>query len=342
LRALVKSRAQPGLWLDEVESPVPGPDDALIRIQKTSICGTDIHIYDWDRWAESNLEIPLVVGHEFMGEIVEVGDNVEGLETSQRVSGEGHITCGHCRNCRAGRRNYCHNHRSVGISYPGAFADYLVLPAENVFPVPDHIDSDVATILDPLGNATHTSLFYEIVGEDVLITGAGPIGMMATAISRHIGARFVVVTDINPYRLERASAMGADRVVDVSKEDLEAVMADLGMTEGFDVGLEMSGSQAAFNQLLDVMNHRGRVAVLGIPPGKVELDLSEMIFKGLNLQGIYGRRIFETWYKMSAMLQSGLDVSSVITHRFDAGAYEEAFEVMRSGECGKVILDWGT
>lgn len=340
MRALVKARPEPGLWLDEVEIPRPGNHDVLIRVKKTSICGTDIHIFDWDPWAAATIETPMVVGHEFTGEIVRIGADVEGLEIGQRVSGEGHITCGHCRNCRAGRRNYCHNHKGVGVTRPGAFAEYLVLPAENVFPLPDHIGDDMAAILDPLGNATHTSLSYDVVGEDVLITGAGPIGIMATAIVRHIGARFVVVTDLNPYRLELAREMGADRAIDVSRDDLEPVMTELGMTEGFDVGLEMSGSEAAFNQMLRAMNHGGRVAVLGIPTGRVELDINALIFKGLNLQGIYGRRIFETWYKMAAMLQSGLDVSAVITHRFAAEDYVEAFEVMRNGRCGKVILDW--
>lgn len=326
--------------MEEVDLPSPGLHDVLIRVTKTSICGTDIHIYDWNPWAASTIPVPMVVGHEFTGEIASIGDAVEGLRVGQRVSGEGHITCGHCRNCRAGRRNYCHNHQGTGVTRPGAFAEYLVLPDSNVFPVPDHIEDDVAAILDPLGNATHTSLFYDVVGEDVLVTGAGPIGIMATAIVRHIGARFVVVTDLNPYRLEMAASMGADRVIDVRSEPVAPVMDELGMTEGFDVGLEMSGSEAALNQMLEVMNHGGRVAVLGIPPAEVRVDLNQVIFKGLSMHGIYGRRIFETWYKMAAMLQSGLDVSSVITHRFDAGDFEDAFEVMRSGECGKVILEW--
>ncbi len=336
----MKAKPETGLWMDDVEVPRPGVHDVLIRVHKTSVCGTDVHIYDWDDWAQNTIPVPMVVGHEFTGEIVRLGADVQGLEMGQRVSAEGHITCGHCRNCRGGRRNFCHNHKGLGVTRPGAFADYVSLPAENVFPVPDHISSDVAAVLDPLGNATHTALFYDVVGEDVLITGAGPIGVMAAAIIRHIGARFVVVTDMNPYRLELASRMGADRVVDVSAEPLDPVMSELGMTEGFDVGLEMSGSGSAFNQMLDVMNHGGRIAVLGIPPGSVTLDMNDVIFKGLNIQGIYGRRIFETWYKMAAMLQSGLSVESVVTHHFTVDDFEKAFEVMRSGECGKVILDW--
>jgi threonine 3-dehydrogenase len=282
----------------------------------------------------------MVVGHVFWGEIARLGDSVVGVAVGERVSGEGHLTCGHCRNCRGGRREYCHNHRSVGVSRPGAFAEYLALPAQNVFPVPDHIPDDVAAVLDPLGNATHTALAFDVVGEDVLITGAGPIGIMAAAIVRHIGARFVAITDVNPYRLELASRMGVDRTVDVGRDSLTAVMADLGMVEGWDVGLEMSGNEAAFNQLLEVMNHGGRVAILGIPPGDVRLEVNEVIFKGLTLRGIYGRRIFETWYKMSAMLQSGLDVSAVITDRFPADRYEEAFALVSSGRSGKVLLEW--
>jgi threonine 3-dehydrogenase len=340
MRALVKAHPGPGLWMEEVATPVPGPGDVRIRVRRTSICGTDLHIRSWDAWAAQTIPIPMVVGHEFMGEIVELGASVEGLRMGMRVAGEGHITCGYCRNCRAGRRNFCHNHTGVGVTRPGAFAEYLVLPAANVFPVPDHIPDEVAAVLDPLGNATHTALAFDVVGEDVLVTGAGPIGAMAVAIARHIGARFVVVTDLNPYRLQLAASMGADRAVDVSTTDLRQVMADLGMTEGFDVGMEMSGSESAFNQLLDVMNHAGRVAVLGIPPGPVRLDVNDVIFKGLTLKGIYGRQIFETWYKMASMLQSGLDVSALLTHRFAADDFEAAFAVAESGDCGKVLLEW--
>ncbi|HLU53685.1 MAG TPA: L-threonine 3-dehydrogenase [Acidimicrobiia bacterium] len=340
MRALVKAKGEPGLWMEDVPEPEIGRNDVLIRVEKTSICGTDLHIYEWDEWAQATIPVPLVVGHEFMGRVAAVGDEVEGIREGERVSGEGHLTCGHCRNCRAGRREFCHSHKSVGVSRPGAFADYLVLPAQNVYPLPDHIPDDVAAVLDPLGNATHTALAFDVVGEDVLITGAGPIGVMAAAIVRHIGARFVVITDVNPYRLDLAARVGVDRTVDATVEDPSAVMSELGMVEGFDVGLEMSGSEQAFNQLLDAMNHGGKVAVLGIPSGEIRLDVADVIFKGLTMRGIYGRRIFETWYKMAAMLQTGLDVSEVITHRFDAGDYESAFEVVRSGRSGKVLLEW--
>jgi threonine 3-dehydrogenase len=340
VKALLKARPEPGLWLEEVDVPTPGGGDVLIRVRKTSICGTDLHIHRWDAWAQATIPVPMVVGHEFMGEIVDVGAGVVGFEVGQRVAGEGHITCGHCRNCRAGRREFCHNHISVGVTRQGAFAEFVSIPAQNVFVVPAHIDDNIAAVLDPLGNATHTSLRYDVVGEDVLITGAGPIGAMAVAIVRHIGARNIVVTDVNRFRLDIAAKLGATRVVDVSCEQLGPVMSELGMTEGFDVGLEMSGSESAFNQMLDAMNHGGRIAVLGIPPGPMTLDVNDVIFKGLEIQGIYGRRIFETWYKMAAMLQSGLDVSAIVTHQLPADRFEEAFDIVRSGECGKVILDW--
>jgi threonine 3-dehydrogenase len=336
----VKAERAPGLWMRDVEAPVPGHADVLIRVRKTSICGTDLHIARWDAWAQATIPVPMVVGHEFMGEIVALGDGVRGLTVGQRVSGEGHVTCGHCRNCRAGRREFCHNHVGVGVTRPGAFADYVVIPADNVFPVPDHIDDDIAAVLDPLGNATHTALRFDVVGEDVLVTGAGPIGVMAAAIARHIGARHVVVTDVNDYRLAMALRLGADRAVNVTRESLAPVMAELAMTEGFDVGLEMSGAESAFNQMLDAMNHGGRIAVLGIPPGPMTLDLNDVIFKGLEIQGIYGRRIFETWYKMASMLQSGLDVRSVVTHHLPVEQFEDAFAIVAEGECGKVILDW--
>ena len=340
MKALVKARPEPGLWMEEVEVPRPGIHDVLIRVRKTSICGTDLHIADWDARARRTIPVPMTIGHEFAGEIVRVGADVEGLEVGMRVSGEGHITCGHCRNCRAGRRNYCPNHTGVGVTRAGAFAEYLALPAQNVFPLPDHIPFDTASILDPLGNATHTALAFDVVGEDVLITGAGPIGIMAAAIVRHVGARFVVITDVSPYRLELAARMDVDRVVNVAEEPLEPVMGELGMTEGFDVGLEMSGAEPALRQMLSVMNHAGRVALLGIPASEVTVDLDQVIFKGLTVRGIYGRRIFETWYKMAAMLQSGLDVEPVVTHRFAVADFAEAFDVVRSGACGKVILDW--
>lgn len=340
MKALVKARSEPGLWLEDMPAPSPGDTDVLIRVHKTSICGTDLHIHRWDSWAQNTIPVPMVVGHEFMGEIAQIGKDVAGLEVGQRVAGEGHITCGHCRNCKGGRREFCHNHVGVGVTRPGAFAEYVVLPAQNVFVVPAHIDDDIAAVLDPLGNATHTALRYDMVGEDVLITGAGPIGAMAAAIARHIGARNIVITDINRYRLDLAAELGATRVVDVSQEQLTDVMGELGMTEGFDVGLEMSGAESAFNQMLGAMNHGARIAVLGIPAGPMTLDINDVIFKGLEIQGIYGRRIFETWYKMSAMLQSGLDVSSIVTHRMPADRFEEAFEIVASGNCGKVILDW--
>lgn len=340
MRALVKAKAEPGLWMETVPDPAPGPHDVLIEVAKMSICGTDLHIYRWDDWAAETIPVPMVVGHEFTGVVAALGEDVESLHVGQRVSGEGHITCGHCRNCKGGRREFCHYHRSVGVSRSGAFAEYLVIPGENVFPLPEHVGDDVAAILDPLGNATHTALKFDVVGEDVLITGAGPIGLMATAIVRHIGARFVVVTDVNEYRLEMAHRMGADRVVNVAQQSIEPVMDELGMTEGFDVGLEMSGAEAAFNQMLDTINHGGRIAALGIPPGPMTLDLNDVIFKGLTVQGIYGRRIFETWYKMAAMLQSGLDVNAVITHRFAIEDFDEAFATVAAGESGKVLLEW--
>jgi threonine 3-dehydrogenase len=326
--------------LEDVPTPGLGPQDVLIEVHKTSICGTDLHIYKWDDWAQKTINVPMTIGHEFMGAIVDLGAGVEGLRLGQRVSGEGHITCGHCRNCRAGRRHFCHNHLGLGVTRPGAYAEFVSIPAANVFPLPDHIDDDTAAILDPLGNATHTALTFDLVGEDVLITGAGPIGMMATAIARHVGSRFVVVTDLNDFRLEMARKMGANLAVKPDETSLHDLMAELGMTEGFDVGMEMSGSVAALNQMLDVLNHGGRVGLLGIPPSAVTLDLSQVIFKGLTLKGIYGRLIFETWYKMSAMLQGGLDVKPVITHRFPAVRFDEAFAVVANGLSGKVILDW--
>ena len=340
MKALLKAKPEPGLWLEDVAVPTPGDREVLIRVHKTAICGTDLHIHRWDSWAQATIPVPMVVGHEFMGQIARVGADVVGLEVGQRVAGEGHITCGHCRNCKAGRREFCHNHVSVGVTRQGAFADYVVLPAENVFVIPAHIDDDMATVLDPLGNATHTSLRYDVVGEDVLITGAGPIGVMAAAIVSHIGARHIVVTDVNRFRLDMAAAVGATRVVDVSRDDLTTVMSELGMTEGFDVGLEMSGAESAFNQMLGAMNHGASVAVLGIPSGPITIEVNDLIFKGLEMQGIYGRRIFETWYKMSAMLQSGLDIGSIITHRLPAERFEEAFEIVDNGKCAKVILDW--
>lgn len=340
MRALVKRAPTRGVSLEQWPTPSIGPNDVLIRIRKTAICGTDLHIYNWDPWAAQTLELPLVVGHEFAGEVVNVGSHVAGFEVGDRVSGEGHITCGHCRNCRAGKRHLCRSAIGVGIGRDGCFADYLALPATNAFKLPGPLTDDVAAFLDPLGNATHTALSFDLVGEDVLITGAGPIGCMAAAIARHVGARNVVVTDIYDYRLELARKLGASRVVNVQDESLEATMKILGMTEGFDIGLEMSGSGEAFSTMLSVMNHGGRIALLGLPPDAVSIDLSRLVFKGLVLKGIYGREIFETWYKMVSMLQSGLDVSPILTHHFHVEDFEEAFAVMQSGQCGKVILDW--
>ena len=342
MRALVKARAEPGIWLEETERPPIGPNDVLIKVSKTSICGTDLHIVNWDTWAQNTIGVPMVIGHEFVGEVVEIGSEVERLEPGQRVAGEGHITCGVCRNCRAGRRHFCINTIGVGVNRPGAFAEFVAIQAFNAYPVPDSIDNSVASILDPLGNATHTALEFDLVGEDVLVTGAGPIGMMAVAIARHIGARFVVATDINPYRLDIVSKMGADRAVDAVTTDLADVMADLGMAEGFDVGLEMSGVQSALQQMLDSMNSGGNVALLGIPSeDRNPIDWNEIIFKGLTLTGIYGRKLFETWYKMIAMIETGLDIRPVITHEFAAGDFADAFDAAASGEAAKVLLDWG-
>lgn len=340
MRALIKSKAEVGIWLGEVDVPEVGPNDVKIAIKKTAICGTDVHIYNWDAWAQRTIPVPMHVGHEYAGEIVEVGSQVRGFQPGDRVSGEGHITCGYCRNCRAGRRHLCRNTVGVGVNRPGAFAEYLVIPAVNAFKLPAVVSDDVASFLDPLGNAVHTALSFDLVGEDVLITGAGPIGCMAVAICRHVGARRVVITDVNDYRLSLATRLGATRALNVSRDDVRVCMSELGMTEGFDVALEMSGNGRALTELLKVMNHGGRVALLGIPPDPVAIDWNDVIFKGLVLKGIYGREMFETWYKMAAMLGSGLDVSPVLTHRFPVERYEEAFEVMRSGQSGKVVLDW--
>jgi threonine 3-dehydrogenase len=340
MKALVKEKAEPGIWLREIPEPVPGHNDVLIRVSKTAICGTDIHIYNWDEWAASTIPVPMAVGHEFVGVIEQVGSEVRGLRPGDRVSGEGHITCGHCRNCRAGRRHLCMNTVGVGVNRQGCFAEYLSIPASNVFVLPDAITDDMASILDPLGNAAHTALSFDLVGEDVLITGAGPIGIMAAAICRHVGARHVVITDVNDYRLELARRLGASRVVNVTSDKLDDVMRELGMTEGFDVGLEMSGNPDAFRDMLRTMHHGGKVALLGIPPGDTAIDWNQVIFKGLVIKGIYGREMFETWYKMASMLQSGLDITPVITHHFAIDDFQNGFDVMNSGKSGKVILDW--
>ena len=340
MKALVKAKRELGIWMGEADVPEVGPNDVKIRIKKTAICGTDIHIYNWDDWAQKTVPVPMHVGHEYVGEVVEVGSHVRGFELGDRVSGEGHITCGFCRNCRAGKRHLCRNTVGVGVNRPGAFAEYLVIPALNAFKLPETVSDDVASFLDPLGNAAHTALSFDLVGEDVLITGAGPIGCMAVAIARHVGARHVVITDVNDYRLSLATKMGATRAVNPTKTSLSDVMKELRMLEGFDVGLEMSGNGHAFRDLLSVMNHGGRVAILGIPPEGISIDWNQVIFKGLVLKGIYGREMFETWYKMVAMLESGLNVQPVLTHHFKVDDYRDAFETMRSGQSGKVVLDW--
>jgi threonine 3-dehydrogenase len=340
MRALVKSKREAGLWMEDVPKPAVGPNDVLVKVQKTGICGTDIHIYNWDEWSQRTIKTPMHIGHEFMGVVAEVGSEVTGFKPGDRVSGEGHITCGNCRNCRAGKRHLCRNTIGLGVNRIGCFAEFVAIPAVNIFRIPDSVSDEIASFFDPLGNAVHTALSFDLVGEDVLITGAGPIGVMAAAICRHVGARHVVLTDVNEYRLDLGKKLGATRTVNVAKENLEDVMKNLGMTEGFDVGLEMSGNGAAFKQMFKTMNHGGRVAILGIPVGEVAIDWGQVIFKGLVLKGIYGREMFETWYKMTSMLQSGLDISAAVTHRYPAAQFKEAFEVMRTGASGKVVLDW--
>ncbi len=340
MKALVKAEKTEGIWLKDVAKPVCGHNDLLIKVKKTAICGTDIHIYNWDEWAQTTIPVPMTVGHEFVGVVAEIGSEVAGFKEGDRVSGEGHITCGHCRNCRAGRRHLCPNTVGVGVNRPGCFAEYIAIPAVNAYPLPAHVSDDVAAFLDPLGNATHTALSFDLVGEDVLITGAGPIGIMACAVAKHAGARNVVITDVNDYRLDLARKMGATRAVNVTKQQLADVTRELGMKEGFDVGLEMSGNPQAFRTLIDSMVNGGKVALLGIPPKDTTIDWNKVIFKGLFIKGIYGREMFETWYKMIAMLESGLDVSPVLTHRLPVAQFQEGFDAMRSGKSGKVVLDW--
>ncbi|QJR81037.1 L-threonine 3-dehydrogenase [Alteromonas pelagimontana] len=340
MKSLAKLHNKPGIWMHDSPLPEVGHNDLLIKIRKTAICGTDMHIYNWDEWSQNTIPVPMVVGHEYVGEVVGMGEEVRGFAVGDRVSGEGHITCGHCRNCRAGRRHLCRNTSGVGVNRQGAFAEYLVIPAFNAFKIPDNISDDLASIFDPFGNAVHTALSFDLVGEDVLITGAGPIGIMAAAVARHVGARHVVITDINPYRLALAEKMGATRAVNVNDTKLESVMKELGMTEGFDVGLEMSGVPVAFRDMLDKMNNGGKIAMLGIPPSDVAIDWNKVIFKGLTIKGIYGREMFETWYKMASLLQSGLDLSPIITHRFAVDDFQKGFDTMGSGESGKVILNW--
>ncbi len=340
MKALVKAKSERGIWMANIKKPEVGHNDVLIKVRRTAICGTDIHIFKWDDWAKATIPMPMAVGHEFSGKIVDMGVEVKGYEIGDRVSAEGHITCGYCRNCRAGRRHLCMNTVGVGVNRPGAFAEYIAVPAFNVFKLPDAISDDMASILDPLGNATHTALSFDLVGEDVLITGAGPIGIMAVAIARYAGARHVVITDVNDYRLDLARKMGATRAINVTNDTVDETMKELGMVEGFDVGMEMSGNPQAFRDMLRTMHHGGKIAILGIPPGEMAIDWNEVIFKGLILKGIYGREMFETWYKMSSMLQSGLDMEPIITHHFDVDDFQPAFELMESGQSGKVILHW--
>lgn len=341
MMGLAKLKSEPGIWMvEQADIPDIGPNDVLIKIRKSSICGTDLHIYKWDKWAQATIPVPMIVGHEYVGVIQKTGSAVTHLKIGQRVSGEGHIVCGHCRNCRAGARHLCRNTMGVGVNRQGSFAEYLSLPADNVFPLPDDITDDMAAIFDPFGNAVHTALSFDLVGEDVLITGAGPIGIMAAAVCRHVGARHVVITDVNPWRLDLARQMGVEHAIDVSKDDLPSVMKRLGMSEGFDVGLEMSGNAHAFRDMLDAMNNGGKIAMLGIFPDDVAIDWNKVIFKGLVLKGIYGREMYETWYKMTSMLQSGLNIDKIITHRYPVQDFIKGFEAMKSGECGKVILDW--
>lgn len=340
MKALVKKEAKEGLWLDEVPVPKIGIDDVLIKIKKTAICGTDVHIYNWDEWAKKTIPVPMVVGHEYVGKVVEVGSNVKDVQIGELVSGEGHLTCGHCRNCRAGRKHLCPNTKGVGVNRSGCFAEYLSIPVSNVWHCDPNISTDILSFFDPLGNATHTALSYELLGEDVLITGAGPIGIMAAAIAKHAGARFVVITDLNKYRLDLAKKMGVTRTVDVTKEKLSDIVKELGMKEGFDVGLEMSGNPKALNDMIEVMFHGGKIALLGLLPSNAGVNWEKIIFNGLNIRGIYGRQMFETWYKMQSMIQSGLDVTPVITHRFSYNDFEKGFELMRNGNSGKIILNW--
>lgn len=340
MKALVKRQAEPGLWLEDVPEPEVGLNDVLIRVDRTGICGTDLHIYKWDNWAQKTIPVPMVVGHEFVGEVVEVGSNVVDFHPGEVVSGEGHVVCGRCRNCLAGRRHLCKDTQGVGVNRPGAFAEYLTLPMTNVWHHRETVDRDVASIFDPFGNAVHTALSFPVLGEDVLITGAGPIGIMAAAVVRHAGARHVVVTDVNPYRLELAKKMGATLAIDVRETSITETQKQLGMVEGFDVGLEMSGNPSAFNEMLGNMCHGGKIAMLGIPEGQMAIDWNLVVFNMLTIKGIYGREMYETWYKMTVMLESGLDISPVITHRYPYTDFEQGFEVMRSGQSGKVILHW--
>ncbi|MEM8563612.1 MAG: L-threonine 3-dehydrogenase [Pseudomonadota bacterium] len=340
MKALVKSEASPGLWLEDIPDPELGINDVLIKVHRTAICGTDMHIYNWDAWAQATIPVPMTVGHEFVGEIVEVGSNVNDFRPGQIVSGEGHVVCGRCRNCMAGRRHLCSQTSGIGVDRPGAFAEYLALPMSNVWEHKPGIDLDIAALFDPLGNAVHTALQFDLLGEDVLITGAGPIGAMAAAVCRHAGARHVVITDVVDSRLQKAKTLGATRTVNVTRESLADVQKELGMAEGFDIGLEMSGNPEAFNALITNMCHGGKVSILGIPSDNTAIDWNKVVFNMLTLKGIYGREMYETWYKMSVMIESGLDIAPVITHRLPFAEFQQGFDVMNSGEASKVILNW--
>ena len=340
MKAVVKAKREPGLWLEDVPVPEVGSDDVLIRVVKASICGTDVHIYNWDEWAQKTIPVPMTIGHEFAGVVDAVGDHVKGFSRGDLVVGEGHITCGHCRNCLAGRRHLCPNTLGVGVNRPGAWAEFVAIPQENCWHADPSIPLDVLSCFDPLGNAVHTALSFDLIGEDVLITGAGPIGCMAVPICKRAGARHVVVTDVNPYRLKLARTMGADMALDVRTEKLTEAMKNLGMKEGFDVALEMSGNPKAFADILPNMFHGGKIALLGIMPGSAAIDWNAVVFSALTIKGIYGREMYETWYKMTAMIQSGLDISPVITHRFPYTEFKEAIELMKSGNSGKIVLNW--
>jgi threonine 3-dehydrogenase len=340
MRALVKARPEPGIWMEEVPLPAIGPNDVLIKVRKSAICGTDVHIFNWDQWAQKTVPVGLVTGHEFVGQVADFGSAVTGYRVGSRVSGEGHIVCGHCRNCRAGRGHLCRNTAGVGVNRPGSFAEYIAIPARNVVPIPDDVPDEVAAIFDPLGNAVHTALSFDLVGEDVLVTGAGPIGIMGALVAQAVGARKVVITDINPARLALARRLGVQHVVNAAEEKLADVMRAAGMNEGFDVGLEMSGAAPAFRDMIEAMNNGGRIAILGIAPASFAIDWNKVIFKMLTLKGIYGREMFETWYKMIALVQGPLDVSGLITHRLAIDDYAAGFAAMRSGEAGKVVMDW--
>ena len=340
MKALVKKSPEVGIWMEDVPVPNCGTNDVKIKITHTALCGTDLHIYKWDDWAQRTLELPLVTGHEFCGIVEEIGPGVTHFKEGDRVSGEGHITCGYCRNCRAGKRHICHKTVGVCIQRPGAFAEFLVIPESNVWPIHKDIPSEIAAFFDPFGNATHTALSFEMTGEDVLITGAGPIGVMAVAICKFVGARNIVITDINEYRLELARKLGATKAINISKENIKDYYSELNIVNGFDVGLEVSGNPSAFKDMLSHMYHGGNVALLGLLPESTQINWDEIIFKGLNIKGIYGREMYETWYKMTQMLRSGLDISNVLTHRLPVDDFQQAFEIMEKGQCGKIVLDW--